>query len=121
MMSRSLASDGVAWASSNVTIATARSTGPSASRFNLIDVSRSWNGMHCRRRADAALGDYCDFALAGAPLTLALRPASRARRRSVGAYEVCRPVGLPHAVVIRKRLLPTSMIAVDLVPGEPDL
>src|SRR5262245_57152241 len=51
---------------------------------------------------------------------LELGTASSAAGTSVGAHEVCDPVGFPSVVVIRKRLLPTSMIAIELVPGETD-
>src|SRR5262245_22022579 len=49
-----------------------------------------------------------------------LRAAGLAGCRGVGAYKVRRPVHLPGAVVIRKRLLPTGTISVELVPNVAD-
>src|SRR5262245_34044447 len=52
---------------------------------------------------------------------LALRPACLARRGRVGTLEVGGPVGLPRVVVVRERLLPSSMLVVELVPRKADL
>src|SRR5262245_33761153 len=49
-----------------------------------------------------------------------LRAAGLAGCRRVGARKVRRPVRLPRAVVIRKGLLPTGMVAVELIPGVAD-
>src|SRR6266545_4531281 len=49
-----------------------------------------------------------------------LRAAGLTGCRGVGAYKVRRPVRLPHAVIIRKRLLPMGMIAVKLIPRVAD-
>src|SRR6266566_9587589 len=54
-------------------------------------------------------------------LSSTLGAAALADCRRVGAYEVCCPVCLPLAVVIGECLLPTGMIAVELVPLVADL
>src|SRR5215510_2043654 len=47
-----------------------------------------------------------------------LRATRFADRRRIGAYKVRRPVRFPGAVVIRERLFPMGMIAVELIPRE---
>src|SRR5262249_44668163 len=48
------------------------------------------------------------------------RAAGLTGRRVVGPHKVRRPVRLPRAVVIRERLLPMGMIAVELIPRVAD-
>src|SRR6185436_11702231 len=51
----------------------------------------------------------------------ALRPAGLADLGRVRAREVCGPVGLPVAVVVRERLIPARVVVIHLVPGVANL